>query len=287
MNLELLPLLLDWKPPKELRDAFIVHAQNIADWILDPVIDGAEPKDPKSLIPNLAAPFPSMYVEAKLSTVEDIQDSTGRKSFSFGTLLYWTKPKDEEEAKNWLERFGVVCALNIQVFSRLRGGPVRGGLAACAGLDPDYRIARFDIGNRGGETFADIEHVAMVVALSSVSFFHCKNVTIRKVESRCRHPRKYERHHGFSMPSFHVIEVHKATKHTVGQPPSEHGARAATAAFVRGHFKRFGADGKLFGKHEGLWFWDMHVRGSDVPLRSEYRPWPPEGEHRKECLVQL
>ncbi len=42
MNLELLPLLLDWKPPKELRDAFIVHAQNIADWILDPVIDGAE-----------------------------------------------------------------------------------------------------------------------------------------------------------------------------------------------------------------------------------------------------
>lgn len=271
---------------QRLPQAFIVHCQNIYDWVKTL----RWPMRASSLTPNCKMPFRNMYFE--FETIDG--DDRGIQ----GSLLSELSPSDEEE-RDILHRNGFVSLIEHDGFFDWDNGitPFREviglrqdlrTLAIWICLPGEFpaalRIRNFPFSLKQPHCGLDGSQATIFAA---ISFFHCKNVTIRKVERPAPLQKKFKRRHGIEMPSFHVIEVHKATKHTMSEMQTTREAREARASFVRGHFKDFGETGKLFGKHMGLWFWNMHVRGDGAPLKSEYRPWPPEGRHRKQCIVQI
>lgn len=96
--------------------------------------------------------------------------------------------------------------------------------------------------------------------LFALSLMHAKNVTLEDVPTS---PALAKKHAKRGRPTLRfktlrVISMRKAA--SASAAPGESSSRQAMH-LARGHFKDF-RDGKgLFGKHKGLYWWDMHVRG--------------------------
>jgi len=121
--------------------------------------------------------------------------------------------------------------------------------------------------------------------LASISFFHCSNVKIVTQHPERKLSEVFKKKHGQPLRSFRLIEVHKRTTRKAPNEPKSEG-NAMSAHIVRGHFKKSEGNKGLFGRIHGLWFWESHVRGEGVPENPNYRTWPPDGSHKRSCLVR-
>jgi hypothetical protein len=94
-----------------------------------------------------------------------------------------------------------------------------------------------------------------------LSFLHCKNVTMAQVDP-C-HQRKPK--HGKEVCRrlhYKILDIkpmQRLLRHE-GQRDTQ-GLKHALS-ITRGHFKHFTEERKLFGKHEGTFWWPQHLRGS-------------------------
>jgi len=264
-----------------LRSAFVVHAQNIADWVSAEV---AEEFDFKDVSPKFKLPFPAMFVECNVRTADP------RPTLAGVLFEKWDLSEEEKECAN---QRGVEDWVRGTLFTRnpfdQQAYENMAWVAEISHegriLERGYRIAAC-VRPEDREEYADAMGSLFVPAICSISFFHCKNVTIKRVEGSCKHPQRFRRVHGFSAPPFHIIEVHKSTKPSVGEPFGPAQGKESCAHFVRAHFADYREGKGLFGKLHGTYFFGFHVRGSGEVLRSEYRPWPPDGRHKKRCIVQ-
>lgn len=128
-------------------------------------------------------------------------------------------------------------------------------------------------------------HRGLLVGIA-LSFFNCRNVTVRQVPPPRKHAKAYQQKYGIALKPFGVIEVHKNMKRSESESHSA-GGELQGSHIVRGHFKRYADEEghRLGGKYAGLWFWESHVRGSGAaPIRS-YRVWGPNQEHEPKCIV--
>jgi hypothetical protein len=98
------------------------------------------------------------------------------------------------------------------------------------------------------------------VPLMAMCFLHCKNVTVQKSEPHSPHTVKAYRKMGKPLYRYHTISI--VPNHQIGKGVGHHGPNAAAAIHIcRGHFKTFTADKPLLGKHTGIYWWGMQVRG--------------------------
>jgi hypothetical protein len=105
----------------------------------------------------------------------------------------------------------------------------------------------------------------------ALSFLHCRNVARTPAPSTLSGPerRRLERQ-GLPLVSWHTLDVKpfgKAAREDAARRDREGAglAREMAAHIVRGHFAHYGeafGTGKLFGKHEGMFWIPAHVRGS-------------------------
>jgi hypothetical protein len=147
--------------------------------------------------------------------------------------------------------------------------------------DKDFNPEGSEVPGECGWTFNEIVE-------ATVTFFHCKNVRIVARERSPQAVKTLHRKYSISVPTFHVIEIHLSHTRSAGSDrQNKNPQKFVVAQIVRGHFKRFQGDSKLFGKRNGIWFWNMLVRGEGVPLKSEYRTWPPDAKHKRKCKLRL
>jgi hypothetical protein len=107
----------------------------------------------------------------------------------------------------------------------------------------------------------DIFHLAKV-PLMSLCFLHAKNVTIQKSAPPTPHQAKAWRKKNKPFFRYHTITIDQRHTRVVGGGGA-HGTHGSPAVHIcRGHFKRFTAEKPLLGKHVGVYWWPMMLRGS-------------------------
>jgi hypothetical protein len=125
------------------------------------------------------------------------------------------------------------------------------------------------------------------VIIGAICFFHCKNVTVHELKTSRQQRRNAQRHQEQPQPSFHVIDVHRNMDRTIIKRDGSGGAPVARAAtIVRGGFHVYTEDGKLFGKHVGMWKWEPFARGDGPVKMNEYRVHAPSKDHAPRCIVR-
>ena len=136
-------------------------------------------------------------------------------------------------------------------------------------LDADGKIDRgtwFNIGNpqtniSDGYPFATV----MFPFLFTLSLLHCKNVKLEDVAVPPKVQAKREKR-GVPNITFKTLVVEpmrqQVRRETAQDPTGEQNHIRRALHIARGHFKDYRNGPGLFGKYQGLYWWDMHVRGS-------------------------
>ncbi|THJ24509.1 MAG: hypothetical protein CAF45_004880 [Nitrospira sp. CG24E] len=109
-----------------------------------------------------------------------------------------------------------------------------------------------------------VDNVALLIfpALLTISFMHCKSVTVRD----CVPPEKlslsHEKKYGHKLTRYHVLDIQPLRKlldqYRSGSPSDLRHA----LHICRGHFKTFTEDAPLLGRHTGTYWWAPQVRGA-------------------------
>jgi hypothetical protein len=232
-------------------------------------------------------PFPGMWLEGHFGNMQ------------FGVFLAELRPDKVQQPGNLYPAIGDVFIRDVRMerachVASFRAEANGDGALSFVGIsipqrervtETQYSFLCALMDNVTFDTFF-VDSVNMAAA--ALSFFHCRNISIRHDPTRAKPKRSLRRQIHVAIPSFHVIEIHRGTKKGLSAREfDERTAAEIRAHFVRGHFKKFDGESKLFGKLNGMWFWNFHARGDGETLKSEYRAWPPEGSHRKHCLVQV
>ena len=95
----------------------------------------------------------------------------------------------------------------------------------------------------------------------ATSLLHCKNTS---TADHCPPPKlnkAYVRRHGRPLVSYKTLTVTPLMAKRKGAGVSEGAGEPKALHLCRGHFKDYRSSAGLFGKHQGLFWWDMHARG--------------------------
>jgi hypothetical protein len=96
----------------------------------------------------------------------------------------------------------------------------------------------------------------------AISFLHCKNVTMT-TEDPCHQRKPPTPGARCRRLHYHVLQIQPLQEILRRQGQSEHAGLKQALHICRGHFKDYRQKG-LFGKYQGLFWWDSHLRGSST-----------------------
>lgn len=119
---------------------------------------------------------------------------------------------------------------------------------------------------------------AMVVpALFSLSLMHCKNVRMHPVRQDPPRTKSARRRSPGPLVRYHVLDIGPMQEILDAQGQARRRGLGAALHICRGHFKTFGDDAPLFGKHTGTYFWHEQARGTAKrgAVATDYRIVPP------------
>jgi hypothetical protein len=108
----------------------------------------------------------------------------------------------------------------------------------------------------------ELDFWTIVPTLLATTLCHCKNVTIRDEEPPPKLAAKQAQRYGVPKVTYKTLDIEPFVS---GQPvsigPSQNRLRSQAIHIQRGHFGDYRERG-LFGKHRGIYWFDMHVRGT-------------------------
>lgn len=290
------------------KRAVAVDVRNVYDWCMEELKKKLDlhvlHKEGQRIFTDLYAvcpnrlPFPSMWLEYGSM----LEDHTGREYLQHGillteysspaegeTVMYFPGKEDKKLVTEILAcrfmRLGTSIPVAIGAFALL---PEIGGTGlrniSMRDCTEAKRYENFEADSKRILRNEMIE--SMFVSINSLIFFSCKNVSMRKGESRHKASRANLKKKGFPLPDFHVIEIHKfMEKNSRSRESHQYDRSIADAHVVRGHFKTYTEDQPLLGHAIGTYFWHAHVRGEGQPKLSDYRVWGPSKRHEKKCAI--
>lgn len=169
-------------------------------------------------------------------------------------------PAAEDPA--WFVRVDLLLALRDH--ERVRGPLIRW----CFELDEaggmihnptgEARLVSKDLAGLEEMTFDAMARGWLDPLLTMLTFLHCKNVETRVVTPPPKLSRAHERRHGQPLTRYHVLDVHPVGRPAGGGAGGNgHNGQGSGMAIhtVRGGFRTYTAEGPLFGRHVGTWFW--------------------------------
>jgi hypothetical protein len=246
----------------EINGAEVIHIQNVADYLFSLE---KEYESVVSNIPNIAPPFPCFWMEFTLAdTLYDgrqMRENDIAPGARFGFIFESVKDSEQGEAfwKTKIRMFSSISGYIQKSFLfKIEIDKEGQGLSYSIGLPPDTEVPLAE--RLSMEAEADNWAWSMLhPALLAVAFLHCKNVNLitnepRKVSSRRASQRA-------SKIRFHTLQIEPMKKilHDEGRI-HETGIKHALH-ICRGHFKDFSKGKGLFGKYQGMYWWDSQVRG--------------------------
>lgn len=111
------------------------------------------------------------------------------------------------------------------------------------------------------DTVMKIGYQYLHVPFLAISLSHCRNVELTTVDPPEKLSRKQLKRYGVPKVRYHVLEISPMRKVLRDEGQSQkHGLQKALH-ICRGHFKDYRERG-LFGRNKGIYWWDMHARGS-------------------------
>ena len=120
--------------------------------------------------------------------------------------------------------------------------------------------------------------VASFVPNLALSFMHCKNVQVKKGDRPDEALQKSRVSKGKPrLSQAHVIVIDPMKK-AIRTGTGSNSYSTQAVHIVRGHFKTFRDENKLFGKMTGTYWWAMHVAGEgSEPALNQYEVNKPVG----------
>ena len=96
----------------------------------------------------------------------------------------------------------------------------------------------------------------------ATSLLHCKNTSTADHVPPPKLTKAYRRRHGRPLVSYKTLTVTPMMARSKVAGVSAGAGEPKALHLCRGHFKDYRNSGGLFGKHKGLFWWDMHARGA-------------------------
>jgi hypothetical protein len=98
--------------------------------------------------------------------------------------------------------------------------------------------------------------------LLAVSFMHCRNVTQREEEPAAKLSTRHRRKTGRPLSRYHVLDIQPMREILDREGEAQTKGLRQALHICRGHFKTYGPEAPLLGKHTGTYWWTSHVRGA-------------------------
>lgn len=249
---------------KFLDDAEVIYAQNVYEYFANEKRDwGADS------FPNVAPPFDNMFIEWKHS---------GDKKYSFGAWVV-SFDADEHDFSTFPEPFNQMKPIDPKwVCNYIFFSMADDKIAKIDQNEDAYHYAHWIMavdsqGNicnqretqgkcamfRYPEGASDMLWWAINIPLLTISFMHCKNVTL--VEKAPPKGAGKRNRYGPRI-RYHVLEIEPMKKILKSEGQSEKTGLKLALHICRGHFKDFSKGKGLFGRHKGMFWWDSQVRGN-------------------------
>jgi hypothetical protein len=250
----------------EIGNAEIIYIQNVADYLFSLE---REYENIVSNIPNIAPPFPYFWMEFKLANTlydgEQMRENDIAPGAKFGFIFESVEVEDQS---------GVRWKTKIGMFSKISGDIQKSflfnvdidsdgqGLSYSICLSPDIEIPLAE--RLSMESEADAWAWSMLhPALLAIAFLHCKNVNMISHEPKKISGKRRARN--TSKIRFHTLQIEPMKKILRDEGGAEETGIKHALHICRGHFKDFSKGKGLFGKYQGMYWWDSQVRG-----RGEY-----------------
>lgn len=96
----------------------------------------------------------------------------------------------------------------------------------------------------------------------SLSFMHCKNVSLSGIEPRPKISRRHEKRHGRPLTRYYTLEIEPMKQILRTEGRSDEVGLKRALHICRGHFATYSPEKPLFGKYAGTFWKPQHVRGS-------------------------
>lgn len=103
--------------------------------------------------------------------------------------------------------------------------------------------------------------LAIYPMLLAVCFMHCKNVELIPRPLIIPKPAKGRKQNRGPVDKFHVLKIDPVKKVLDGEGQAGTKGLKHALHICRGHFKNYKEGRGLFGKYQGLYWWEAHVRG--------------------------
>jgi len=255
----------------ELKSTTVISGDEVAKYYID--LSKNQGIDFRKDIPVMSPPFDNFFVD--ISGIKSI-DYRG-----FGVLFKaWTPNNwDMEEYNKWIDNSSLPIGFKnklpkwimlASLFIEARSESVGHWLV---GLDNDGQIEKrndndFYIFSPSRDIPIDFYfknddffNTILGISFMTISFMHCKNITIKEILPPEKVNRKRVKNNKKPLVRYHVLNIEpmKTVLKRVGNIESNGFKKAIH--ICRGHFKNYQGAG-LFGKHKGLYWWDMHLRGN-------------------------
>ena len=272
-----------------LRMATVLAIDNVAHYYFNTA--KGERKDGPEQFPQLAPPFPCAFYEYDLepSTYDhmftDGESSLPRLLNQVGILVQGIDveqfrdecPYEDSFLQEHRSDVNAKWVLLIAVFARhksdreLRGPVSLLRLAVGEDGQPTSKL-RSSIWGAGDEVHDQLDfdnsveiHQLCGLALPAylaTSFLHCRNVITEDKSPPPKLSKAHNRRHGEPLVRFKTLIIEPMKQVLRKQGQIEHQGLSYALHLCRGHFKDYRNSAGLFGRHKGLFWWDLHTRGS-------------------------
>jgi hypothetical protein len=276
-----------------LHGSNVVLIDNVAEYYYSHHVDAKRGPDGPEQFPQLAPPFPMAFYEYTLppwmydTLFTDAENGAPRALNQVGVLVTAVETSDIHvnpsehsplssvlsECKIGLPPKWYLC---IELFAgdrtdRIPWSPVlRVGLTVDAdgalACDPRYGIWALD--DRITDNSAIEQHRFWTLmplvypALLANSFLHCRNVSTEEHVPSAKLNKAYLRRHGLPLVRYKTLTIEPMKRILRKEGQVEANGLSKALYICRGHFKDYRESAGLFGKHKGLFWWDMHARGA-------------------------
>jgi hypothetical protein len=248
----------------DLKCAQVIDITNVSDYVY------SMPQETWSIIedvPNCAPPFNKMWFEWRMPEYKNTEGKIERVPCEYKHVrnAIFCLSNWNDELEHWNVGFILFNSVrDIIILEGFTGFSVSKEGKVIFNSKQPIIINNSSILIKNGipkEDIASSIGFASTLVGVAISFMHCKNV----ISEEIRYPERLQRSR--VKKGLMPLVIHKVLKIrpikkilTEEGKTQEHGMKHALH-ICRGHFKDFSRNKGLFGKHKGLYWWDMHTRG--------------------------
>lgn len=120
----------------------------------------------------------------------------------------------------------------------------------------------------------------LIIPLMAIGLMNCKNVELVENVPRKTESKRHQRKHGKPLTKYYTLKVNSMRKEYTNDGDGSHAGGKRSLHIARGHFKDYRGGGGLFGKLNGVYWWDAHVRGDSKTgiVHKDYQVEPPKND---------